>query len=60
MDRASPAEARKALEAAHTYAKAGIPFVPMPILNAKQRAQTTQELARRIEQLRLEMEASDE
>ncbi len=35
MNRASPVEIRKALEVANAYAKAGICFVPMPILNDK-------------------------
>lgn len=34
VKRANPAELRKALEMAQTMAKAGIMFVPMPVVNA--------------------------
>lgn len=33
MNRASPSDLRKALEVAHLYAKMGINFVPVPVLN---------------------------
>tara|TARA_R110000850_G_scaffold121623_4_gene239412 strand:- start:9631 stop:9801 length:171 start_codon:yes stop_codon:yes gene_type:complete len=50
MNRASPVETRKALEVANIYAKAGIPFIPMPVLSEEQRQEAILEAARRIEQ----------
>lgn len=38
MDRASPAEIRKSLELAHTLAKAGILFAPIPLLTEEDKA----------------------
>lgn len=33
LKRASPVQLRKALEVAHLYAKMGINFVPVPVMN---------------------------
>lgn len=38
MNRASPAEIRKALELANTLARAGVLFVPIPLLDEKDKA----------------------
>mgnify|MGYP000039955746 CR=1 FL=1 len=37
MNRASPADLRKTLEAANTLTKAGIMFICMPVLDEQQR-----------------------
>ncbi|MEA3250179.1 MAG: DUF1382 family protein [Pseudomonadota bacterium] len=54
MNKASPAEARRSLEAANAYVKAGIPFVPMPVLDDTQHKQAVVESVRRLEQLESE------
>lgn len=56
MNRASPIDTRRALEAASAYAKAGIPFVPVPVLNAKQKSETGVLATQRLEQLEKEFE----
>jgi len=39
LERASPAEIRKALEVARELAQAGILFVPVPVLDQQDKAQ---------------------
>ncbi|WP_185858870.1 DUF1382 family protein [Vreelandella populi] len=56
MQRANPIQTRQALEAANAYAKAGIPFVPVPVLSTKQRLETLEMATRRLEQLENESE----
>ena len=51
MNRASPADLRKALEVAHAYAKAGLLFVPMPVLNETDHHKLVADAAERIDQL---------
>lgn len=54
MNRASPVETRRSLELANAYAKAGIPFVPVPVLSDQQQAEAVALVAERIEQLEKE------
>ncbi|WP_339886532.1 DUF1382 family protein [Vreelandella maris] len=56
MNRASPIETRRSLQAADAYAKAGIPFIPVPVLNAKQKAETGVLATQRLEQIEREAE----
>lgn len=51
MNRASPAELRKALEIAATYAKAGIDFVCVPVLSEGDKIALVNDSALRVEQL---------
>jgi 3-hydroxyisobutyrate dehydrogenase-like beta-hydroxyacid dehydrogenase len=57
MNRASPIDTRRALEAANAYAKAGIPFVPVPVLNFKQKAEAGVLATQRLEQIEKELES---
>ncbi|MBD8531510.1 DUF1382 family protein [Massilia sp. CFBP 13647] len=54
MERASPAQLRKALEIADTYKKTGLGFVPMPVANSAEfEALAAQSLARLAELIEL-------
>lgn len=54
MNKASPIDTRRALEAANAYAKAGIPFVPVPVLSTKQKHETAALATQRLEQIEKE------
>ena len=56
MNRAHPADLRKAIEAANVYVRAGILFVPMPVLNADDHAAKVHEAELAIEALLTEAE----
>lgn len=56
MNRASPVDTRRALETANVYAKAGIPFVCMPVLNDEQLVAGIHEANRRLDQAATEAE----
>jgi hypothetical protein len=49
MNRASPVEMRKALEAVENLKKAGLLFVPMPVLSEADHAELLQEMMLRID-----------
>lgn len=51
MNRASPADLRKQIEAANLYTKAGILFVPMPVLNSDDYQALIQQADQRLGQL---------
>lgn len=57
MNRASPVDLRKAIEAAHTYVKAGLLFVPMPVLNEQDHAGLVAQADSRLETIIQESEA---
>ncbi|MNZ97401.1 hypothetical protein D3C78_1166370 [compost metagenome] len=57
MNRASPVDMRAALEAAHTMVKAGILFVPMPIMGVADHAALQAEMINRLN--RLEQQAEE-
>lgn len=59
MRRASPAVLRQALETAHFYAKAGIDFVCVPVLDEADKVSTTNQAQFRIEQLLDRAEAEE-
>lgn len=48
MDKASPVEMRKALEAVHTLKQAGILFVPMPVLDKFDQIELIKNVQRRL------------
>lgn len=56
VKRANPAELRKALEIAQTLAKAGIMFVPMPVVNADDLKNLTDESALKFNLILTEVE----
>lgn len=56
MNRASPVDLRKAIEVANAYTKAGILFVPMPVLNEADHHDLVQQASQRIEQILEETE----
>ena len=56
MNRASPADLRKAIDAANVYVKAGILFVPIPVLNKDDHAAKVLEAELAIERLLTEAE----
>lgn len=45
MNRAHPADLRRAIEVANAYLKAGILFVPMPVFSKEEMADRVQEAA---------------
>lgn len=51
MNRASPAELRKELSAAQTLEKAGILFVPMPVLDDGDHASLRAEAIKRMDRI---------
>ena len=51
MNRATPVELRKAMEAAHTLANAGILFVPMPVTSDDDREALVTEFHARLERM---------
>lgn len=55
MNKANPIETRRSLEAANAYAKAGIPFVPVPVVNARQKSETWAMATQRLEQIEKEI-----
>lgn len=63
MNRANPTDLRKAIEAAQTMLKAGLLFVPMPVLSAKDHAQLVKQCDARfslLEHLLAQEPSSDE
>lgn len=58
MNRASPADLRKAIDAATTLMKAGVLFVPMPVLDEADHADLVAKLDQRLDQLASESEVS--
>jgi hypothetical protein len=57
MNRASPIDLRKALEMVNAMVKAGILFVPMPVLSEADHANLVAKAADRLEQIAEEAEA---
>jgi hypothetical protein len=51
MNRASPVDLRKAIDAANTYVKAGLLFVPMPVLSGDDYLKLVEESQQRLETL---------
>ena len=51
MNRANPKDLRNALELANTMAKAGILFVPMPVLHAEDHKALGMQSAERLEKI---------
>ena len=49
MRRASPVEIRNALEAANAYAKAGILFVPVPVLDSDDHANLVEQATEKLD-----------
>lgn len=49
MNRASPVDLRKAIDAANVYLKTGLLFVPMPVLNDADYQTLAAESQRRLE-----------
>lgn len=57
MNRASPVDIRKAMDAANTYKQAGILFVPMPVFSEEEMLAKTREGAERLAQALSDMES---
>lgn len=51
MQRANNPDIRKALEASHKLAKAGILFVPVPVLGEADKKKLVEDFDRRIEEI---------
>lgn len=56
MNRASPVDLRKCLEAAHGLAHIGIRFVPIPVATEEEFCALSAELSRKLEQMAVEAE----
>ncbi len=59
MNRASPVDLRKSLEAAHMLASIGIRFVPIPVATEEEFQELSVELSRTLEQMAVEAEKSE-
>ncbi|KTK40650.1 hypothetical protein ASU64_13455 [Enterobacter hormaechei subsp. hoffmannii] len=59
MNRASPVDLRKSLEAAHCLAKIGIRFVPMPVATEEEFQTLAAKSLRRLEQMAVEAEKNE-
>lgn len=59
MNRASPVDLRKSLEAAHMLASIGIRFVPIPAATEEEFRTLSAELSRKLEQMAVEAEKSE-
>ena len=51
MNRAHPTDLRKALEIANALMKAGIDFVPIPVIDQDDKNELAMDLQRRLEQI---------
>lgn len=58
MNKASPLDLRKAIEVANIYVKAGILFVPMPVLSEEDHAARVKEADARLDLLMIGAEES--
>lgn len=56
MNRASPVDLRKCLEAAHGLAHIGIRFVPIPVATEEEFQALSAELSRKLERMAVEAE----
>ncbi|WP_431074696.1 DUF1382 family protein [Enterobacter ludwigii] len=59
MNRASPVDLRKCLEAAHSLAHIGIRFVPIPVATEEEFQTLATELSRRLENMAVEAEKNE-
>lgn len=59
MNRASPVELRKCLEASHGMAQIGIRFVPIPVATDEEFEALSAELSRKLEQMAVEAEKDE-
>lgn len=59
MNRASPVDLRKCLEAAHGLAHFGIRFVPIPVATDEEFQALSAELSRKLEQMAVEAEKNE-
>jgi len=59
MNRASPVDLRLALEMAHSLAKAGVVFVPVPVLSDEDKAILVRDVQTRITQIEKEAEKEE-
>lgn len=60
IQRASPADLRKALEIANTLAKAGLLFIPMPVLSAEDASGLQRQAFERLDKLTQAAESTPE
>ena len=56
MNRASPVDIRNAMEIAHSLVKAGIDFVPVPVLSPEDKAILVRDVQMRLTQIEKESE----
>ena len=59
MNRASPVDLRKSLEAANSLARIGIRFVPIPVATEEEFQTLAAELSRRLEQIAVKAEMNE-
>jgi hypothetical protein len=51
LERASPADLRKALELANVFVKLGVNFVPVPVANAEEQRALVEQALTKLEEL---------
>jgi len=59
MNRASPVDLRRSLEAAHGLAQIGIRFVPIPVSSEEEFRALSAELSRKLEFMAIEAEKNE-
>ena len=59
MNRASPVDLRKCLEAAHMLANVGIRFVPIPVVSDEEFQALLSDLSMRLDQIAVEAEKNE-
>ena len=60
MNRAAPVDLRRALEIAHDLVKAGLDFIPVPVLSDEDKAILVRDVEMRLTQIQKEREVHDE
>ena len=60
MNRAKPTDLRKSMEAATALMKAGIDFVPIPVLSLEDQQSLTGQMIERLEQLEAQAETDEQ
>jgi hypothetical protein len=59
MNRASPVQLRKSLDVAHAFAKAGVNFVCMPVVDEADHANLADQAQERLERIAVIVEAKE-
>lgn len=59
LERASPAQLRKALELANVFVKMGVNFVPVPVSNEAEQVELVQQALEKLKEMEQQAEGAD-